>query len=248
MHSLKEIQLKCNKQFIVDFDGGKLSSDGGLLLIREFLHTLGIESLLKSCFKTNDTALFRIHKDNENLLQMIYQIFGTYYEDNCADDLRCDPVLSAVLGKEALASQPTLSSFFNRMDDDTLRQFDSIMQQLRQKVYSIKMPEFVLFDIDTTLLPTYGKQEGEGFNYHYQAHGCHPLLCYGGLTGDLIRTQLRDGTDYCSKEAAAFMEPIITEYRKNYPDIQLYARGDSGFAAPELYDLFEDNDANMPSV
>lgn len=242
MHSLKEIQLKCNKQFIVDFDGGKLSSDGGLLLIKEFLHTLGIESLLKSSFKTNDTALFRIHKDNENLLQMIYQIFGTYYEDNCADELRCDPVLSAVLGKEALASQPTLSRFFNRMDDDTLRQFDSIMQQLRQKVYSIKMPEFVLFDIDTTLLPTYGKQEGEGFNYHYQAHGYHPLLCYDGLTGDLIRAQLRDGTDYCSKDAAAFMEPIITEYRKNYPDIQLYARGDSGFAALGLYDLFEDND------
>ena len=182
MHSLKEIQLKCNKQFIVDFDGGKLSSDGGLLLIKEFLHTLGIESLLKSSFKTNDTALFRIHKDNENLLQMIYQIFGTYYEDNCADELRCDPVLSAVLGKEALASQPTLSRFFNRMDDDTLRQFDSIMQQLRQKVYSIKMPEFVHFDIDTTLLPTYGKQEGEGFNYHYQAHGYHPLLCYDAVS------------------------------------------------------------------
>ena len=49
------------------------------------------------------------------------------------------------------------------------------------------MPESVLFDIDTTLLPTYGKQEGEGFNYHYQAHGYHPILCYDGLTGDLIR-------------------------------------------------------------
>lgn len=104
------------------------------------------------------------------------------------------------------------------------------------------MPEFVLFDIDTTLLPTYGKQEEEGFNYHYQANGCHPLLCYDGLTDDLIRAQLRDGTDYCSKGAAAFMEPVIAEYRKNYPDIRLYARGDSGFATPELYDLFEDND------
>lgn len=151
---------------------------------------------------------------------MIYQIFGTYYEDNYADELRCDPVLSAVLGKKTLASQPTLSRFFNRMDNDTLRQFDSIMQQLRQKVYSIKMPEFVLFDIDTTLLPTYGKQEG--VNYHYQTHGYHPLLCYDGLTGDLVRAQLRDGTDYCSKDAEAFMEPVIAEYRKNYPDIQLY--------------------------
>lgn len=241
MYSLKDIQLKCNKQFIVNFDGGKLSSDGGLLMIKEFLHALGIEQLLKGSFKTNDTASFRVHKDEENLLQMIYQIFGTYYEDNCADEIRHDPILSAVLGKKALASQPTLSRFFNRMDDDTLRQFDDIMRQLRKKIYSVRMPEFVLFDIDTTLLPTYGEQEGEGFNYHYQAHGYHPILCYDGLTGDLIRTQLRDGTDYCSKDAAAFMGPVIAEYRENHPDIQLYARGDSGFATPELYDLFEDN-------
>lgn len=242
MHSLKEIQMKCNKQFIINFDGGELSSDGGLLMIKEFIHMLGIEKLLKNHFKTNDPALSRIHKDDENLLQMLYQIFGTYYGDSCADELRHDPVLSAVLGKEALASQPTLSRFFNRMDDDTLRQFDDIMCQLRKRIYSIKMPEFVLFDIDTTLLPTYGKQEGEGFHCHYQAHGYHPILCYDGLTGDLLRAQLRDGTDYCSKNSAAFMEPLIAEYRKNYPDIQLYARGDSGFAAPELYDLFEDND------
>ena len=242
MHSLKDIQLKCNKQFIVNFDGGELSSDGGLLMLKEFLCSLGIEKILKSNFKTNDPASFRIHTDDQNLLQMIYQIFGTYYEDNCADELRHDPVLSAVLGKEALASQPTLSRFFNRMDDDTLRQFDNIMRQLRKKIYSIRMPEFVLFDIDTTLLPTYGSQEGEGFNYHYQAHGYHPLLCYDGLTGDLIKAQLRDGTDYCSKDCAEFMKPVIAEYRGNYPDIQLYARGDSGFATPELYDLFEDND------
>ena len=105
MYSLKEIQLKCNKQFIVNFDGGELSSDGGLLLIKEFLHALGFETLLKNNFKTNDHALFRIHQDDENLLQMICQIFGTYYEDNCADELRHDPVLSAFPGKEALASQ-----------------------------------------------------------------------------------------------------------------------------------------------
>ena len=140
MHSLKEIQLKCNKQFIINFDGGALSSDGGLLMIKEFLHAHGIEKLLKNSFKTNDPALFRIHKDDENLLQMLYLIFGTYYEDNCADELRHDPVFASVLGKDALASQPTLSWFFNRMDEDTLRQFDDIMCQLRKKIYSIQTP------------------------------------------------------------------------------------------------------------
>ena len=44
------------------------------------------------------------------------------------------------------------------------------------------------------LFGTYGKQEGEGFNFHYQAHGYHPLLCYDGLTGNLIKAELRDGT------------------------------------------------------
>ena len=100
------------------------------------------------------------------------QIFGTYYEDNCADEIRKDPVMSAILGKEALASQPTISRFFNRMDDATLY----------------------------------------------------------------------DGTDYCSKDSADFMEPLISEYKKNYPSIKQFARADSGFAAPELYDLFEDNE------
>ena len=80
-------------------------------------------------------------------------------EDNCADEICCDPVLSTILGKESLASQPTLSRFFNRMGDDTLQQFDDIMCQLRKKIYSIRVPEFVLFDIDTTLLETYGSQE-----------------------------------------------------------------------------------------
>ena len=242
MHSLSEIQLLCNKQFKLNFNGGELSSDGGLLMIKEFLSVFGIEDLIKGTFKTNDDAMFRVHKDHDNLLQMIYQIFGTYYEDNCADELRNDPVMSAILGKEALASQPTISRFFNRMDDSTLRQFDTMMRELRKKVYSIKMPEYVLFDIDTTLLPTYGKQEGEGFNFHYQAHGYHPTLCFDGLTGDLLRAVLRDGTDYCSKDSAEFMEPLISEYRRNYPSIQLYARGDSGFATPELYDLFEDTE------
>lgn len=74
-------------------------------MIREFLHSLGIEKILKNTFKTNDTASSRIHKD-----------------------------------------------------DDTLRQFDEIMRQLRKKIYSLQMPEFVLFDIDTALLPTYGKK------------------------------------------------------------------------------------------
>ena len=140
MHSLNDTTLESNKYMKINFDGGALSSDAGLLLVKEFACKLGFDKILKSGFKTNDPAMFRIHKDDENLWQMVYQILGAYFEDDCADELTNDPVLTAILGKDVLASQPTLSRFFNRMDDSTLRQFYDIMRKLRRVVYAIKNP------------------------------------------------------------------------------------------------------------
>ncbi len=198
-------------------------------------------------FKTNDTAWSRIHKDDSNLMQVIYQIISSYFEDDCADELTNEPVLTAVLEKDALAFQPTLSRFFNRMDGDTLSQLGQIIRELRKVVYSIKKPEFMLFDIDSTLLDTYGHQEGEGFNYHYQAHGYHPLLCYDGLTGDLLKAELCEGTMYCSKEADLFMRSLLEEFIDDFPDMPLFLRGDSGFASSDLYEVLEDKTVDMPS-
>ena len=233
--------LESNKNFRENFDGGNLSSDGGLLLLKEFYHKLGVKALLKKHFHTTDSASFRIHKDHENLLQMLYQITGAYFQDDHADSLRNDPVLNAVIGKNALASQPTLSRFHNRMDAQSLEQLEEIQRIFRGRVYSVEKPEHILFDLDSTLLATYGTQEGEAFNYHYQAHGYHPLLCFDGLTGDLLKVELRPGTQYCSKGAAAFMLPLLEEYQRDYPKTALFARGDSGFATDELYSLFETN-------
>ena len=84
-------------------------------------------------------------------------------------------------------------------------------------------------------------KRGEAFNYHYQAHGYHPKLCFDGMTGDLLKVELRPGAQYCSNGAAAFMRPLLEEYQRDYPSTALFARGDSGFAANELYSLFETN-------
>ena len=85
--------------------------------------------------------------------------------------------------KIALASQPTVSRFFNRMDEDTLNQFLAITRVLRMRIYSIQMPQAVILDLDSTLLDAYGRQEGRAFNFHYQSNGYHPLVCYDGMTG-----------------------------------------------------------------
>lgn len=241
MSILNDTVLESNKYLKLNFNGGDLSSDAGLLLIKEFAYKLGFVDILKKEFKTNDSASVRFHKDDENLWQVIYQILGAYFEDDCADELTNDPVLTAILSKKVLASQPTLSRFFNRMDESTLNQFYALMRRFRKVVYSVKKPEMLLLDLDSTLLNTYGHQEGEGFNFHYQNRGYHPLVCYDGITGDLLKIELRNGTDYSSTGVMEFLQPLLDEFGAEYPDIPLLLRGDSGFTKPELYHQCETN-------
>ena len=241
MSIVNTFSLQSNRQIKINFDGGDLSSDAGLLLIKEFISKLGIERLLNRSFKTNDSAVFRYHTDRDNLLQMIYMIMAGYFEDDASDELTKDPVFKAVLEKSALASQPTVSRFFNRMDEDTLKQFQEISQILRKRIYSIQMPQAVILDLDSTLLAAYGKQEGRAFNFHYRSNGYHPLVCYAGITGDLIKIQFRDGAAYSCTGVTNFLQPILDEYLNDYPTIHLLLRGDSGFATSDLYKQCEEN-------
>jgi hypothetical protein len=241
MNILTDTKLEYNNKVKINFDGGDLSSDTGLLLIKEFIKKIGFEKVIKKIFKTNDSASFRFHTDAENLQQEIYQTIAGYFQDDDADELTNDPVFNNILDKKSLASQPTMSRFFNRMDEDTLVQFEQISKIMRQKIYSINPPDNVLLDIDSTLFSTYGGQEGEAFNYHYSSHGYHPLLCYDGLTGDLLKTELRDGNVYTSNGSVEFVKPLLMEYMEQYPNTKVYLRGDSGFAVPELFDLLEHN-------
>ena len=223
MSIVNTFSLQSNRQIKINFDGGDLSSDAGLLLIKEFISKLGIERLLNRSFKTNDSAVFRYHTDRDNLLQMIYMIMAGYFEDDASDELTKDPI------------------FFNRMDEDTLKQFQEISQILRKRIYSIQMPQAVILDLDSTLLVAYGKQEGRAFNFHYRSNGYHPLVCYAGITGDLIKIQLRDGAAYSCTGVTNFLQPILDEYLNDYPTIHLLLRGDSGFATPDLYKQCEEN-------
>ena len=241
MSIVNTLSLESNRQIKINFDGGDLSSDAGLLLIKEFVSKLGIDNLLGKVFKTNDSALFRYHTDQKNLLQMIYMIIAGYFEDDTSDELTNDPVFKSVLEKDTLASQPTLSRFFNRMDEDTLNQLLMIGRILRKRVYRIQMPQAVILDLDSTLLDAYGKQEGRAFNFHYRSNGYHPLVCYDGMTGDLIKIQLRDGTQYSCTGVVDFLQLILDEYLNDYPTIQILLRGDSGFATPDLYKQCEEN-------
>ena len=239
MSNKTEMTMESKKNVKIDFTGGELSSDGGLLLLKEFADKIGLTKLVGQIFHTADTAAFRIHTDASNLMQTIYLIIAAYFLDDHADAMAYDPVLLEILKKARLASQPTLSRFFNRMDESTLEQLEKISMSLLKKAYCIESPSAVVLDMDTTLLNTYGKQEGAAYNVHYGADGYHPILIFNSLTRDLIKAELRPGTQYCSKGTAEFLEPVLKNYREQYPEIKLYVRGDSGFAAPEIYEMLE---------
>ena len=102
MSIVNTLSFESNRKIKINFDGDDLSSNVGLLLIKEFVSKLGIDKLFSQSFKTNDSALFRYHTDKENLLQMIYMIIAGYFEDDTSDKLTNDPAFKAVLNKDTL--------------------------------------------------------------------------------------------------------------------------------------------------
>ena len=111
MNILKDTSLESNPYLKINFNGGDLSSDAGLLLIKEFAEKIGLIKLVYQMFKTNDTALYRFHIDPENLLQMIYQIIAAYFVDDCADELTVDPVFWQYSGKKHLHRNQPFQDF-----------------------------------------------------------------------------------------------------------------------------------------
>ena len=240
MNIVNTLSLNSNRKIKINFNGGDLSSDSGMLLIHEFAQKLGLEQLLEQDFSTNDNKT-RKHTDSKNAIQKVYQLIAGYFQDDDADELTSDPIFTTILNKRSLASQPTLSRFINRCDEICLYQFELIHQKLRERIYSWKRPDHLLIDIDSTLFATFGTQEGNSFNSHYRDYGYHPLVAYDGLTGDLLSACLRPGSSYTSKNTVDFLKPLLDEFNRDYPDIPLYLRGDSGFADIMIYETLESN-------
>lgn len=238
MSSLADLSINFKPFCKVDFSGGDLSSDCGLLLIGQFMNSMGITSFIKENFGA-DTSKRSKHSDADILMQLLYQNMAGYTTDDTADHLAHDPVMKTLLHKDRLASQPTVSRFRHRLGHVSQIELNSVLEFLRRQAYRVQRPKDVVLDVDTTILRTYGKQSGAEYVYHYGKDGFHPMLCYDGNTGDLLKAELRDGSMYCGNGAADFIRPLLEEYRENCPGVSVLVRGDSGFAMPDLYECVE---------
>ena len=246
MDTINEITMNCKKDVKINFNGGDLSSDSGLLLYKAFMETLNVEEIIKNTLSFDDDVEHHTHENTEVLLQKIYQQIAGYQSEIADNELQEDPVLQEIMEKEVLASQPTISRSNQAMTKETMIDFQETNLKVLDSVYNYEEPNLFIYDLDSTHAQTYGEQYGTAYNHHYNKSGFHPLVMFNGYTGDFLKGLLRSGNVYTSRCANKFVESVFIRHKKNYPDIKKYLRADSGFAIPELYKCCERN--NIPYV
>jgi hypothetical protein len=227
------------------FDGGRISSDGGLVWLAKMDAEMGLCEAISECVPE-----WRKRKARHSLLclvrQRILQIACGYEDQNDSDTLREDPLLKLCCGSlpesgPDLASQPTISRMENAATRSSCHRIAEVLFELylteREKDGA---PERVLVDFDATDDPTHGDQEGSFYHGYYRQHIYHPLLVFDGKSGHLITALLRAGNTHASNSSVALLKRIVSRMRQRWPGVDIEIRADAGFAVPAIYDYCEE--------
>ena len=237
MVTLQENAVKFNSNLIVSHDGGRLSSDSGLILIDELMDAFQFTQLSKKIVRFNDSRKYWTHTNHKLLKQLVLQIVAGYNTDSAANILQHDPVLQTLSIDEPLASQSSISRFYDRVVVETILTLQVLNQDLIDKARLVRNDTNMIIDLDSTHSDTFGHQEQTAYNAHYGTNGYHPLVAFDGLTGDFLKAKLRSGNQYTSNGVKEFLEPLLEHYNQTIPTTDILVRGDSGFATPDVYDL-----------
>jgi len=235
----------------VAFDAPQISSDGGLLLLRQMDDRLGLSQRLAALLPDERDPSKVKHARREQVRQRLYQIALGYADCNDADRLRHDPLLKSVCDRtpqaQGLSSQPTLSRLENAVDARTLR---AILREVEEQYVSsfTQAPEVIVLDIDSTDDPTHGQQQLSFFHGYYDQHMYHPLLIFDGESGQLVSAVLRPGKVHAARGAMGVLGRIIRRLKQRFPQVQIVVRGDSAFAVPRLLRLLDTLDQELGGI
>jgi hypothetical protein len=223
------------------FDGGRLTSDGGLVWLAEADSELGL------CERVAEhVPEWRKRRGRHSLKalieQRVFQIACGYEDQNDSNSLREDPLLKLLCGSlpqsgADLASQPTISRLENAPSAGACyRVADAIFELYLTERGKDGAPQKVLLDFDSTDDPTHGEQEGSFYHGYFEQHMYHPLLVFDGHTGHLICAMLRAGNTHGSASAVALLKRICARLRDRWPEVEIELRADAGFAVAALHD------------
>lgn len=233
-----EFKTISGKKVTADFTGGQVTSDGGVLLLREIANRLGIVDQLAEVIRDTRHPSYVRHEVKRLLMQRILQIACGYEDADDADDIRTDPGFKAAcdrLPSEAdLASQPTMSRFENALTQKDVYRIADVLVHQFLSAYDAP-PDGIILDLDDTDDPTHGAQQLSLFNGYHDEYCYMPLFIFEGVSGRLVSSILRPGKRPGGNEVRSIVKRIIARIRAAWPKVGILIRGDSHFATPELY-------------
>ena len=233
------------KKLTAAFDGGRLTSDGGVLLLAQAERDLAICAQLAACIADPRDPARVIHKLDDILRARILAICCGYEDADDLDTLRDDPGFRLALGKlpgsgAGLASQPTMSRWENAPTTRELARMMGAMISVYCASYPAE-PKAVTLDIDDTCDVVHGYQQLSFWNGHYGTRCFLPIHVYDTATGRPVAMLLRTGKTPSGAEAAGHIRRLFRHIRSHWPTTHITIRGDGHYGRPEVMDFCEAN-------
>ena len=239
--------FRFQRKIVVDFEGGEITGDAGLVLLREFDQQLDLTSRIGKLVADGRDPRYVSHPVVDLVRQRVYQIAAGYEDANDATFLRDDPAMRAVVHgvDRPLGSQPTISRLENAADWDSIRLLEREGLEWFCRIggaidgrHRDSSDELVL-DVDSSGDPTHGQQELAFFNGHYDSWMYHPLFVFEGGSGMLLASRLRPGDVGGIRQLLALLRPTVRRLQARFPKRAIAIRADSDFAKPALLDYAE---------
>jgi len=221
------------------FDGGALSSDAGLLALREVERRLDVAGRLAAGIDDPRDPLRTVHSVTDILRFRMLMITAGYEDGIDANALRADPVFKLALerlpGERDLCSQSTISRLENLPDRRMLLRLARAMIGLYCASFA-QVPKRITLDIDDTFDAVHGGQQLRLFNAHYDDYGFQTIVVFDAA-GRFVTAVLRPARRPKGREIAAHLRRLIREIRSHWPRVEILLRGDSHYCAPEVLDF-----------
>jgi hypothetical protein len=232
-----------------EFTAGRVSSDGGALLLREADRKINLLGRLASCFSDGRAPLLVRHRLSEMLAQRIYGLTLGYEDLNDHEQLRSDPLLGLLSGKRELDEPLAGKSTLNRLEltgrslryhkiSYSAESMDRLLTDLYLESHAAPPVQIVL-DLDATDIPLYGHQPERFFHGYYDSYCYLPLYIFAG--DQLLCARLRPANQDAAAGSVEEVSRIVTQLRQRWPEVSIVLRADSGFCREELMGWCESN-------
>jgi hypothetical protein len=237
-------QLSFNSSLKVDFQGSRVTSDGGLVLVRELDERLGFGELIARHLEDSRGKNAQLPLA-DLLRQSVYSRLAGYEDLNDAARLSQDPTFRLIGSKKIWERGAALTSRLQSFETELLTQPDNLAglatlnRELVAKAEAIDSPRRVVLDMDSTEIRVYGQQEQSAYNGHFESTCYHPLLLFN-REGDCLAAKLRPGNVHSADGWEALLLPEIARQQEQGKAVVF--RADAAFAKPEIYAALEERD------